>query len=98
MLTAYAAVVAVIRIPNTLRSLTGGAGEVAVAGPDLGRILEELERLHPGIVERVIGEHGGLYGFVNVFVDGDECRTLDGLATAVGEETMVAIVPAVAGG
>lgn len=89
---------AVIRIPNSLRSLTGGAGEVTVAGPDLGRVFEELERLHPGIVERMIGEHGELYGFVNVFVDEDECRTLDGLASAVGEETMVTIVPTVAGG
>ena len=97
-MTTYAAVVAVVRIPNTLRSLTGGAGEVTVAGPDLGRVLDELERLHPGVAERVIGEHGRLYGFVNVFVDGDECRTLDGLATAVDDDTMVAIVPAVAGG
>lgn len=89
---------AVVRVPNTLRPLTGGAGEVAVAGADLASVLSAIDEAHPGFGERVLGHDGRLYGFVNVFVGDHECRTLDGLGTAVGDDTVVSIVPAVAGG
>lgn len=87
-----------IRVPNTLRSLTAGAGEIAVDGADLGGAIAALEAAHPGFEDRILTEDGRLRGFVNVFVDDAECRRLDGLATPVGADTVISIVPAVAGG
>lgn len=87
-----------VRIPNTLRPLSGGRGELALDGDDLATVLAALEAAHPGFEERLMHEDGRLLGFVNVFVDDTECRRLDGLATPVGADTVVSIVPAVAGG
>ena len=87
-----------VRIPNTLRPLSGGRGEIAVDGADLGSVLAALEAAHPGFEERLMHEDGRLLGFVNVFVDETECRQLDALATPVGPDTVVSVVPAVAGG
>ena len=89
---------AVVRIPNTLRPLVGGAAEIEVAAADLGAAIRALEADHPELTERIIDETGRLYGFVNVFVGEAECRTLDGLATALADDTVVSVVPAVAGG
>ena len=90
--------VALVRVPNTLRPLTDGLGEIAAGGADLAAVLAAVDMAHPGFGERVLDEHGRLYGFVNVFIGDHECRTLDGLGTAVGNDTVVSIVPAVAGG
>jgi len=90
--------VALVRIPNTLRSLTDGAGELAVDGADLAAVLAALEARHPGFEERLLTENGRLQGFVNVFIDDMECRRLAGLAAPVDAGTVVSIVPAVAGG
>lgn len=87
-----------VRIPNTLRPLSEGRGEVVLAGDDLGAVLAALEGAHPGFEERLMHEDGRLLGFVNVFVDDTECRQLAGLATPTGADTVVSIVPAVAGG
>lgn len=90
--------VARFRLPNTLRPLTGGAGEVPVDGTDLRMALAALETAHPGFEERLLTDDGALRGFVNVFIDDTECRQLDGLDSAVGAETVITVVPAVAGG
>lgn len=89
---------AAIRIPNTLRQLTAGRGELAVAGDDLRAALGDLETQCPGFEERLMTDDGRLRGFVNVFVDDTECRQLDGLDTPVGADTVISVVPAVAGG
>lgn len=89
---------AVVRIPNTLRPLAGGAAEIDVAADDLGAVIRALEADHPDLAERITDETGRLYGFVNVFVGDAECRTLDGLATPLGPGSVVSVVPAVAGG
>ncbi len=89
---------ALVRIPNTLRSITGGVGELTVDGADLAAVLVALEARHPGFKERLMTDDGRLHGFVNVFVDDTECRRLEGLAAPVGTDTVVSIVPAVAGG
>lgn len=90
--------VALIRIPNTLRASMGGSATLVVDAADLAGVVDELERRHPGVAARLLAAEGRLHGFVNVFVDGDECRTLAGLHTPVEPETTVSIVPAVAGG
>ena len=87
-----------VRVPTTLRTLTGGASEVAVDGTTVGEVLESLESAHPGFAERLLDDAGGLRRFVNVFVDDDDVRFLDGLATAVPDGETVSIIPAVAGG
>ena len=87
-----------VRVPTTLRALTAGASEVAVDGATLGEVLESLESSHPGFIDRILDEAGGLRRFVNVFVNDDDVRFLDGLSTSVDDGATVSIVPAVAGG
>jgi molybdopterin converting factor small subunit len=60
--------------------------------------LGALAGRHGGVVDRVIDERGELRKHVNVFVDGDNVRWLDGLQTAVEEDSTIVIVPAVSGG
>ena len=87
-----------VRVPTTLRTLTGGASEVSVEGATVGEVFEQLEAAHPGFAERLLDDDGGLRRFVNVFVADDDVRFLEGLATPVPDGETVAIIPAVAGG
>ncbi len=87
-----------VRIPTPLRKLTDGQGEVVAEGGDLRAVIDDLERQHPGIGERLLDDSGELRRFVNVFVREEDVRFLDGLDTEVGDGDTVSIVPAVAGG
>jgi sulfur-carrier protein len=87
-----------VRIPTTLRSLTGGNAEVQVDGTTVGEVLGNLDGAHPGFRDRLLDDDGGLRRFVNVFVADDDVRYLQGLETPVPEGETVAIIPAVAGG
>jgi sulfur-carrier protein len=87
-----------VRIPSQLRTLTGGAGEVAVEGSTVGDVLKALDAAHPGFGDRLFDESGKLRRFVNVFVADEDVRFLQGLETPVVDGTTVSIVPAVAGG
>jgi molybdopterin synthase sulfur carrier subunit len=87
-----------VRIPTTMRPLAGGAKQVDVPAGSLGEIIEALEAAHPGLRDRLLDENGDLRKFVNIFVDDDDVRYLDGLETRVGEGITVSIIPAVAGG
>ncbi len=87
-----------VRIPAQLRTLTGGAGEVGVEGSTVGEVLKGLDAAHAGFGERLFDGEGGLRRFVNVFLDEEDVRFLDGLATPVSVGQTVSIVPAVAGG
>jgi molybdopterin synthase sulfur carrier subunit len=87
-----------VRIPTTLRSLTGGNAEVKVEGSTVGEVLGNLDGAHPGFRDRLLDDEGGLRRFVNVFVADDDVRYLQGLETPVPEGETVAIIPAVAGG
>ena len=87
-----------VRVPTTLRTLTGGKSEVEVDGATLGEVVEALEGAHPGFKERLLDDDGKLRRFVNVFVADDDVRFLEGLDTKVPEGETVSIVPAVAGG
>jgi sulfur-carrier protein len=87
-----------VRIPTTLRTLTGGSSEVQVEGATVGEVIAALEGAHPGFTDRLIDEDGKLRRFVNVFVADDDVRFLDGLDTKVPDGETVSIVPAVAGG
>ncbi len=87
-----------LRIPTQLRSLTGGAGEVAVEGSTVGEALKALDAAHPGFGERLFDGEGKLRRFVNVFVADEDIRFLQGPDTPVDDSTTVSIIPAVAGG
>jgi molybdopterin synthase sulfur carrier subunit len=87
-----------VRVPTTLRTLTGGEAQVSVEGSTLGDVLDALEAAHPGFRDRLLDDDGGLRRFVNVFVADDDVRFLDGLDTKIPEGETVSIVPAVAGG
>lgn len=87
-----------VRIPTTLRPLSGGASQVQVEGSTLAEVIAGLEGAHPGFHDRLLDESGQLRRFVNVFVADDDVRYLDGLATPVRDGDTVSIIPAVAGG
>jgi molybdopterin synthase sulfur carrier subunit len=87
-----------VRIPTTLRPLSGGASTVVVEGATLAEVLKNLNVAHPGFADRLFDEAGNLHKFVNVFVSDDDVRYLDGLNTAVPAGETVSIIPAVAGG
>ena len=87
-----------VRIPAQLRTLTGGVGEVAIDGSTVGEVLKGLDATHPGFGERIFDADGGLRRFVNIFLDEEDVRFLDGLATPVTAGQTLSIVPAVAGG
>jgi len=87
-----------VRIPTPLRKLTEGASEVSVEGADLRTVITNLDVAHPGFGERVLDGSGELRRFVNVFVRDEDVRFQEGLDTNLGEDDVVSIVPAVAGG
>jgi molybdopterin synthase sulfur carrier subunit len=87
-----------VRIPTTLRPLSGGSSTVEVEAGALGDVIKALDAAHPGFADRLLDDEGNLRRFVNVFVDDDDVRYLDGLATAVPDGQTVSIIPAVAGG
>ncbi len=87
-----------VRIPQPLRGLTGNQSTVAGEGATLEALVAHLEAAYPGIKERVVDEAGQLRRFVNVYVNGDDVRFLDGMQTALKDGDEVSIVPAVAGG
>ena len=87
-----------VRIPTTMRPLTGGDKQVALDPGPLSDVIAALETAHPGMGDRLLDEDGALRKFVNIFVDDDDVRYLDGLNTQVGDNITVSIIPAVAGG
>ena len=87
-----------VRIPTTLRPLTGGQSEVSLDGSDVRSVIANLDGAHPGFADRLLDDEGNLRRFVNVFVADDDIRFLDGLDTPVPDGSEVAIIPAVAGG
>ena len=87
-----------VRIPTTMRPLTGGDKQVSVEPGTLSDVVASLEAAHPGLAERLVDDDGALRKFVNIFVDDDDVRYLDGLDTEVVDGITVSIIPAVAGG
>jgi molybdopterin converting factor small subunit len=87
-----------VRIPTILRPYTGGASEVAAEGGTLAEVIDALEVAHPGLRARVLDDDGAIRRFVNVYVNDDDVRFAEGLATATPDGTSISIIPAVAGG
>ncbi len=88
----------VVRIPQVLRAAAGGNKQLELAGASVGDVVEGLVAQYPSLRGQLLTEDGDLNRFVNVYVNGQDVRYLDGLATAVGERDEVRLLPAMAGG
>ena len=86
-----------VRIPPTLRGETGGERQVSAEGGTVRELLDDLVSRFPGLGSQLV-EDGDIAPFVNVYVEGEDVRTLDGLDTPVGENATVILLPAMAGG
>jgi sulfur-carrier protein len=86
-----------IRIPPTLRTETGGERQVPAVGGTVRELLDDLTSRFPGLRTQLV-EDGDIAPFVNVYVGGEDVRTLDGLDTAVETGSTVILLPAMAGG
>ncbi len=87
-----------VRLPTVLRPHAGGQSTVTATGDTIGEVLVDLVRSYPGMAGQVLTEDGTLHRFVNVYVDDDDVRYLEQLATKVPDGATVSILPAVAGG
>ena len=87
-----------VRIPTPLRRMTNGQDKVEMPESTLSTMIEDLESSYPGFKERLIDENGELRYFVNIYLNGEDVRFLDGLDTAANAGDEISIVPAVAGG
>ena len=89
---------ATVRIPSPLRRYTNGQNKVESAGANIGELIENLEAQYPGVKSRLCDENGQIKRYVNVFVNGEEIRTLQGSETLIADKDEVSIIPAMAGG
>ena len=87
-----------VKIPTQLRSLTEGSAEVEASGARIADLISDLEARHPGIRQRLLDDSGELRRFVNVYLNDEDVRFLQGLQTEVPDHASVSIIPAVAGG
>jgi sulfur-carrier protein len=90
--------VSTVKIPPVLRSATGGAKEVEADGSTVGEVLRSLAAPHPATESQLFSEDGALNRYVNVYLNDEDVRVLDGLRTEVGPEDTLVILPAMAGG
>lgn len=86
-----------VRIPPVLRENTGGSRSVAVTGDTVAEALDDLFARHPALRDRVT-EGGALSIFINVYVNDRDVRYREGLATAIGADDTIILLPAMAGG
>jgi sulfur-carrier protein len=87
----------IVRLPPVLRSEAGGAREVEASGATLRELLDDLAARLPALGRRVY-DAGTIQPFVNVYVDGEDVRTRNGLATPVRDGSTIILLPAMAGG
>jgi molybdopterin synthase sulfur carrier subunit len=87
-----------VRIPTPLRRMTNGQDKLEIAESTLSVMIDSLETDYPGFKERLIDENGELRYFVNIYLNGEDVRFLDGLSTDTKSGDEISIVPAVAGG
>ena len=89
---------ATIKIPPVLRPSVSGEKEVSAEGADVGTVLRALADAHPQTESQLFGADGDLNRYVNVYLNDEDVRVLQGLDTSVGETDTLVILPAMAGG
>ena len=87
-----------VRIPTPLRPLTKGQGEVEATAATITEMIETLNSAHPGLKDRLCDDKGELRRFVNIYVNEEDIRFLQGKETSLKDGDEVSIVPAIAGG
>jgi sulfur-carrier protein len=87
-----------VKIPPVLRAQTGGEAELETSGSTVGDVLRALAETHPGTRSQLFSDGGELNRYVNVYLNDEDVRVLDGLDTTVSESDTVVILPAMAGG
>jgi molybdopterin synthase sulfur carrier subunit len=87
-----------VKIPPVLRSKTGGEAEVPTSGATVGEVLSALAEAHPDTREQLFDDAGELNRYVNVYLNDEDVRVLDGLETPASDSDIVVILPAMAGG
>jgi len=87
-----------VRIPTPLRQAAKGNAEVKVTGDTVDDVIADLERQFPGLKERLVDDGGELRRFINIYVNEEDIRFLEGRKTALKDTDIVSIVPAIAGG
>jgi len=90
--------VSTVWIPQVLRAQAGGNKQVVLGGSTVGELVSALAEQYPALRGQLLADGGELNRFVNVYVNGQDVRYLDGLSTAVGDRDEVRILPAMAGG
>jgi molybdopterin converting factor small subunit len=87
-----------VRVPAMLRPVVGGERSVAADGSTLRELILNVEKRHPGFAGQLLETGGEQRPFVNIYVNDEDVRYLQGLETPVDEADVVSILPAVAGG
>jgi sulfur-carrier protein len=87
-----------VKIPPVLRVETGGESNLDTPGSTVGEVLRSLAETHPGTRSQLFSDGGDLNRYVNVYLNDEDVRVLDGLETAVSDSDTVVILPAMAGG
>ena len=87
-----------VRIPTPLRKLTNGESEVEANGADISQLIDDLEKNYPGIKGKLCEDNGNVRKFLNIYLNDDDIRFMDSLATEVRDGDNVSLIPAIAGG
>jgi molybdopterin converting factor small subunit len=89
---------ATIKIPPVLRPSVGGEKELSASGSNVGEVLRDLVSSHPATQDQLFSADGELNRYVNVYLNDEDVRVLEGLDTGVGDGDVLVILPAMAGG
>ena len=89
---------ATVRIPPVLRPSVGGEKELSAGGASVGEVLRAVALSHPDTESQLFAPDGGLNRYVNVYLNDEDVRVLDGLETSIGDHDTLVILPAMAGG
>jgi len=87
-----------VRIPQPLQKLTRGQDQVEVEAADIKSLVNNLEKSFPGIRDRICDETGKVRRFINIYINDEDVRFLQGDKTQINEGDEVSIIPAIAGG
>lgn len=88
----------VVRIPTPLRKMTQNEAEVSAEGSDIASLIDDLENNYPGIKDRICDDQGEIRRFVNIYLNDEDIRFLQGQSTSLDDGDEVSIIPAIAGG
>lgn len=87
-----------VRVPTVLRKHTAGERRVSGEGAHLRELIKDLDSRHSGLGDALVADDGSLHRFINVYVNDEDVRFMDGIDTTLSDGDVVSILPAVAGG